>query len=456
MDIDKEPEDIIPENVKQIMSPGTIHLPETFSIVSLMHHAGGIKDQKKQKEKLSVLQKAFEKRYGINSNDGCLHVLMIASDPLGCGYVRIDKPSKYVNREYEFVSFPTVTLTLELLAWANIVVWQRQHKKELIPFRDMCKKLNKVQIYDIDDNLHCVEKNNPAYASYNPTTEAYKNILEWIKACDFLTVTKPALGEFYKEKTGKNYFVLPNCIDFEDFPKREVKQNLDKPIRIGWIGSVTHFDDLKLTSYAINNLKKKYGDKIEFVMMGFDGKLRSHEAVKRNVGGKEVEMIETKIFEDAFEGVKREFHKFVNTYDYYKALVDLDLDIGIIPVTRCEFNDTGKSNLKWIEMSAAKIPCVVSKSPVYSDVENGVTGFVAKREADFERHLEALIESQELRSKIAENAYAFVRNNYDMSMKVSEWINLYRYAVSVKIQNIDKNSADKNKPNDEKTEKQPN
>lgn len=376
------------------------------------------------KEDYKIAQEEFEKEYGLNGNDGKLHILMIAGDISGCGYVRIDLPSKYLNRLPYISVFPTVKITTELLEWAHILVWQRQHREDLIRIREIAKATGKINIFEIDDNLHEVPKSNPANFFYNRGVKSYYNMLDWMKNCKILTCTRSELGEYYCQKVGIPYVVLPNSLDFELVDEINKQQHVkNERLRMGWAGSSTHQEDLQIILYAITELQKEYD--FDFVMFGWDG-------VDRYKIGNTLLPIK-----DYLKGVKKEYHPYVPIEQYMNTLKSLNLDIGLCPVVDNDFNNKGKSNIKWMEYSAFHIPTVVSKVSCYTDyVKHGETAFVAKREADWYKYIKLLIESSELRNKISEQAYNKVRTNYDMSKNVLLWSSLYTNLIPNGTQNM--------------------
>jgi glycosyltransferase involved in cell wall biosynthesis len=376
---------------------------------------------KRSKDELVEAQSKFFKQWGLNIGDGKIHVLMIAGDFGGCGFVRCESVAKYLNREQDIVAFPTCMVVPELLNWANVIVWQRQYKEIFDKVRDTSKKFNRYQIYEIDDNLHAVPENNPAYHTYNQNRPESGRILEWMKECDFLTVSREPLGAFYKNITGKDYFTLENCIDFELYKKPVFKKD-NKQIRIGWVGSSTHYDDLKVAAYGISQIVEEYGDRVKFVMMGWDGIMR-----RQNKDGDLLTM------GDSLDGIPREFHKFVDIHDYPNRLHGLNLDIAIAPLVDNEFN-RGKSNIKWMEYSACGVPVIVSKVSAYTDyVVPGETALIAKREGDWYKKVKFMIENEEKRIEIAEKAYNEVRNKFSFSTNIDQWANLYRKLLTKKL-----------------------
>ena len=374
---------------------------------------------------------AFKKRYGLAGAPGKLRVLMIAADTGGCGFARIERPARYLNRHPQVAAFPTVKITPELIHWAHVIVWQRQHKDDMLPVFEMGKRLQRVQIFDIDDNLHAIPRHNPAYVVYNRETKPYRDLLSWMRRCDLVTVSKGELGEFYREFAGIRYAVLPNCIDFGEFPASAGPSRTDNRVRIGWAGSATHHEDLRIVAGVLWELKKTYGERIELVMMGSDGIRRTYQKIDPH-GPDDESNLQSFEQEDVLKGIEREFHEPVPTEDYGRALCGLDLDIAVIPLARSKFNLSGKSNIKYLEMSAAKVPCVLSVDTVYDEVRHGETGFLAGKGREWLLCLEQLIQDPALRLRIAENAHGYVRAHYNFADKIQEWAKVYRQVWKAK------------------------
>lgn len=384
---------------------------------------------------------AFQKKHDLMRDKRTINILMVAADTYGCGYARIQRPAKYLNRIPHIVAFPTITVPVELIFWSHIIVWQRQHGDNAFKSCEIARRLNKIQIFEIDDNLHAIPKDNPAYNFYNQETASYQNMLRWMKNCDLVTVTKEKLGEFYRDLAGIQYKVLPNSLDFEDFPNVDLSQRKNDKVRIGWAGSETHYGDLRIVSNVFRKLKKIHGNRIEFVLMGSDGVYRVYEKADQNEPDATNNLRVKRLVGDVLKGVKREFHPFVETEDYYKALCHLNLDIAVVPLTPSTFNLSGKSNLKYLEMSAAKIPCVLSKNTVYDEVRHGENGFLAGNEQEWLQSLNRLIRDGDLRHEIAGNAYDYVKTNYDFANQVQKWKDVYFQAIQTKHDAVKKRRA---------------
>jgi glycosyltransferase involved in cell wall biosynthesis len=88
--------------------------------------------------------------------------------------------------------------------------------------------------------------------------------------------------------------------------------------------------------------------------------------------------------------------------------------IGVMPLTDDEWA-RGKCAFKLLQYMAAALPCVAS--PVGANTEaiiDGFNGFHARNALDWERSLEALIVSPELRARLGANGRAHVESRYAM------------------------------------------
>jgi glycosyltransferase involved in cell wall biosynthesis len=88
--------------------------------------------------------------------------------------------------------------------------------------------------------------------------------------------------------------------------------------------------------------------------------------------------------------------------------------IGVMPLSDDEWT-RGKCAFKLLQYMAASLPCVAS--PVGANAEaviDGVTGFHAASVEDWERSLERLIDSAELRARLGANGHAHVQKRYAM------------------------------------------
>jgi glycosyltransferase involved in cell wall biosynthesis len=85
----------------------------------------------------------------------------------------------------------------------------------------------------------------------------------------------------------------------------------------------------------------------------------------------------------------------------------------------------GKCAFKLLQYMAAALPCVAS--PVGANMEaviDGVNGFHARTTDEWERHLQALIESPELRARFGASGRAHVESRYAMRTYQTRYLEL--------------------------------
>jgi glycosyltransferase involved in cell wall biosynthesis len=98
--------------------------------------------------------------------------------------------------------------------------------------------------------------------------------------------------------------------------------------------------------------------------------------------------------------------------------------IGVMPLTDDEWA-RGKCAFKLLQYMAAALPCVAS--PVGANTEaviDGFNGFHARTAEDWERHLDALIRSPELRARFGASGRAHVESRYAMRTYQARYLEL--------------------------------
>jgi glycosyltransferase involved in cell wall biosynthesis len=98
--------------------------------------------------------------------------------------------------------------------------------------------------------------------------------------------------------------------------------------------------------------------------------------------------------------------------------------IGIMPLTDDEWS-RGKCAFKLLQYMAASLPCVAS--PVGANTEaviDGVNGFHARDNAEWERNLQRLIESAQLRARFGASGHAHVEQRFAMQIYQMNYVAL--------------------------------
>lgn len=374
--------------------------------------------------------------------DRKLNILSNIVDDGGCGYFRVRWPFEAIKR-----SGLANTLIMET-NWDETVMLKNIREADVIVSRprtetfiwklksyiendaQIAEGLNLRQkkfVFDHDDNTFDISPLNDHYKELgceevkitNPKTGKKEylwkdgvdgfdlegnrtwrdSLIKVLRDSDMVTTTTPHLANFFKQ-FNDNVVVLPNSIDFTKYRALEFKD--DGWIRIGWQGGASHFEDWAEVNDAMVELFKKY-DNIKLTILGskWDGALKG-------------------IPEDRIE-----FYPWVKTIAHPYNLATLKIDIGIIPLKDMPFNHY-KSELKFTEFSALKIPSVVRNILPYSPVcKDGDNALCYNNNRELVQKLSNLIENKRLRKKIAENAYKWAKENRDLDKNAHLWTEAY-------------------------------
>ena len=198
----------------------------------------------------------------------------------------------------------------------------------------------------------------------------------------------------YARSYNPNVITIPTSVDTDKFKRTAPVTNKDR-ICIGWTGSHTTIKHFSLAIPFLKELKKKYGDKIYFKIIGDPAYAEPGLGITGLKWNKATEI------EDLSE-----------------------IDIGIMPLPDDAWS-RGKCGLKSLEYMALCIPPVVSPVGVNTDiVSDGVNGFVADSTNEWVEKISRLIESAELRKQIGEKARQTVIEKYSVLAHRDKYVQL--------------------------------
>jgi glycosyltransferase involved in cell wall biosynthesis len=260
--------------------------------------------------------------------------------------------------------------------------------------RAVMEKSGLKHIMDLDDNLYDIDEFNPVslYYKQDPHKKDIQKVI--VNDCETLTVTTNFLKKLAIEygRTQPTY-VLPNYIDLETYKFDFSTKKTDKKVKIVYFGSSTHYTDIIKSGIieAAKMLIEKYGKMVKFVFIGM-----IPDPIKEALPTGRCDYIEG----------KTDFYEWVELWKEKMGY----MDIAIAPLNHSDFN-YGKSEIKFYESAACKVPFVGSNTPNYQRVvRNGVNGFVVRNEPiEWFNHLSALIDNPELRTEFGEQAYKDVQ-----------------------------------------------
>lgn len=358
--------------------------------------------------------------------------ILFAVPRSGCAFWRCHQSAKMMNKlglaEVKwFDDINSQENMEELFYWGEVIVQQSSMGIPNVVTTKKLLEMGKTVVGDYDDLTFSVSPFNPSYKTLGLNEVKikheggehylwqdgrggfdikcnyfrYKSLQDLLKMFNMITTTGQYIKSRYLE-FNPNISILPNSIDFDlfkPFPKEDTGQ-----VRIGWTPSDSHYSEIWMVKRIMRKIFNKYGDKVKLVILGNLWELAQE-----------------------FNLTEMERHDFIGLEVYPLKLASLNLDIGLCPLDKIDFN-RAKSQLKWSEYSSMKVPSVVSKIEAYDCVEDYKTGLVADTEDEFYNKLCELIDSKELRDKISYHAYDKNYEDYNLEKNIILWMEAYEQA----------------------------
>ena len=346
----------------------------------------------------------------------------------GVGYYRIINPAKQIkDHEVKVIGKEILDFGDSLEEqWSNVfkqhdVFWTSYFSDDKAGAAIIyhAQQAGKKFIVDVDDNYLDVPESNLLYDKFKPGKRDRAMLNTILSFADAITVSteplKERLYEYFEEVHGikKKIFVIPNLNQIEDWDFKPVDKYGDR-IVIGYSGSNSHQDDLKMVMPAIKHVMEKYP----------------------NVWFETIGVVEKGLIKEYFAGMNDDCLQrcamlpATSTFkDYPYWLANQKWDIGIAPLVDTPFTRS-KSSIKWLEYSMYKIPTIASRVyPYYIDVqgrktiEDKKTGLLV-RNHEWKQGLEKLIEDKVLRETLGQNAYDHVKDKWQYkNSRINETVN---------------------------------
>lgn len=318
----------------------------------------------------------------------------------------------------------------------DIIIFQRAYfgkiKINLDFVKSLFKKIkdNNIKIfYDIDDDLLGIDETHIDYDEISKLRDIYKFI---IMNSDLITVSTSYLKGQLMEYN-ENIIIIPNTLmklwNFNPHTKIK-KLKTKKSIKIGYFGTLSHGEDIKLLENAINNVKNHFLDKeIIFEVVGVCPE--SYKWItKINIPRK----YNIKLpFKDNIKSIVAYSLSKLNLLTYsipYPNFVswmndEMDWDVAVAPLENSNINKS-KSNLKYLEYTALNIPGVYSNVGPYTEISETRSGLVVNNTTkEWKNALISLIEDDELYKTVLCNAREDVEKNYQCENSVQIWKNIF-------------------------------
>lgn len=338
------------------------------------------------------------------ARDRRLKLLLCSGEPkeTACLVIRVVSPLRRDSlMEIRHAQLESIR---EQVAWADAILIQRNFPSSALRKRRMLRRVyasGKPILYETDDNLLKISPDNPHFADHK---DGWPFLRRALRRAHALIVSTPRLAS---ELGGfKPCIVVPNLLDDALWMPHPVSVPKE-PVVIGFAGTMTHGEDLRLCLPALLKLAEEHGDGVCFVFMGCI--LPELEALS-NV----------------------QFIPFDADYaTYVQTIRTMGIQIGIAPLVDSEFN-RAKSAIKWMEMSMCGIAGVYADLDPYRDVvRSGETGLLAGQDwMQWYAALDLLVRDPDLRCRIASRAQAEVIESHTLTAKGALFPQVIRNLVS--------------------------
>lgn len=212
-------------------------------------------------------------------------------------------------------------------------------------------------VFDLDDSFLQIPFDHPDGADFRQTFPYFRWML---KQADLVTVSTAHLVQALQPFSARPMTVMPNMVDWEWFDSApRVRADL---CNLVVSGTSSHRADWALIEQPLLDLLAERPGRVQLTFFGdLPERFKAHPAVQA-VG-------------------------FEKNYERYAALLrGLDAHIALVPLLDTDFN-RAKSNIKWLEYSAAGIPGIYSDvEPYRAAITNGTDGVLVENRPQAWKH----------------------------------------------------------------------
>jgi glycosyltransferase involved in cell wall biosynthesis len=316
---------------------------------------------------------------------------------------------------------------LHIVKGADLCVVQRLSDRGLL---DACRAVQTTGtkiVYEFDDNFHSMPSHNPQAKLHGPASDLTRCIDDFVGMADLVVVSTDGLAnEYARQRGGRPMVVAHNALDDSAFrlhrPAITGQLKRQGQIRIGWAGSPTHLNDMRLTVPALCKLLDEFPE-LQIVFLGADLRgLFPQPYFKPSVfkANNRVEFIPGDYTTTAFE-LKDLASLDIGPLRYIELLKRAQFDIAIAPIESNTFN-RGKSWVKVLEYGMVGIPTVASNFGPYREYKaGGGQILLADSTAEWHRALRSLIVDETARLRLAFNNREHIEAHHLISRGADTW-----------------------------------
>lgn len=306
----------------------------------------------------------------------------------------------YLNYKFEQRSLPIKSLLRSVFARFNELIKQHKYQciivsSELFPLMPSLIERRLIRIpyiYDFDDAFYLKYKSN-RFKMLSPFLGNKFDVV--IREATKVIAGNDVIAT-YAQSFNKNTIILPTVVDTQRY---STKQNNNNTFTIGWLGTPSTANYLKLIFPALDKITS------------------NKQAIVRVVGSGPINLPNIN-------------HEIIPWNENTEIELLNSFDVGIMPL----FDDQwakGKCGYKLIQYMACKIPVIASPVGINTQIINhGQNGFLASSQEEWYESFMTLIESPELRDKMGLEGRKKVEQKYSLQVTAPKFIEIIKSVVS--------------------------
>ena len=302
----------------------------------------------------------------------------------------------------------------------HIIVAERHDNVPYVALLGTLKNYKVPIVVDTDDDVTAVRPFNPGYATYQPNSDAIAANMKLMSMADAITTSTNQLKEVH-EKFNKPTFVVPNSIDLvtRSFPAKKTKK-----IRIGWLGSACHWENLQIIQQAVKDIIANYPE-VEFIFTNLYGDIWA--SPPKELADRIIPTCNFNGCDKKHSGCNK---SYVDFKKYAKFTNGMAIDIGLAPLQDNLFNRS-KSNLRLLEYWANGSAVIASPVRPYKEtVIDGKNGLLAKEKLDWYKAIERLILDEKLREKLKVEGRKTLEKDFSMENNALKLYKIYNKIIN--------------------------
>jgi len=320
-----------------------------------------------------------------------------------CGYIRAYLPLIHDKME-SFIRLAVTTPESALAMRADVLLVQRTTIPTLALAEELvrhCQTYGMRIVYETDDDLFNIHPGHADSSFYTPLIAPAELVA---RHAAMVLVSSPVLKQRLAH-LNPDIRVIPNALDEKLWfhtPKPGSKKRFGttgKPVRILYMGTMTHGKDLEILEEPMRRLKAEFGDRVELDLIGI---MPDHR--------------------------KRDWFNVIPVPDIYGHSYPLfaewirkenNWDFAVAPLVNDEFNRC-KSYIKYLDYAALGLPAIFSGIGVFeSVVREGETGICVLGPGSWYPAMHLLVTDSKLRRHMGEAAYLDVELNHTLAAQQS-------------------------------------